>query len=66
MAKPAFFSFSIKRGDPVRLATAMRAIIAALDPLTDTEARDVVREVEKMFASKKSLTAPGAGVTDRG
>jgi hypothetical protein len=49
VAKPLEFSFSIDRGDPVRLATAIRDIVAALEPLTDAEAGDVIRSITEMY-----------------
>jgi len=54
VAKPGFFSFSIKRGDPVRLATAIRDIVQALEPLTDVECGDVLRAVQAMYAPPES------------
>lgn len=58
MAKPVAFSFSIKNGDPVRLATAMRDMVAALEPLTDEEAADVVAELGRMYARAKPKQRP--------
>lgn len=49
MAKPAKFAFSIQTGDPVRLATALQGIVAALEPLNDAEAGDVLRAVVEMY-----------------
>ncbi|MEK7178585.1 MAG: hypothetical protein AAB721_02945 [Patescibacteria group bacterium] len=49
MAKPKTFSFSIAKGNPVRLATALRDIVTALEPLTDEEAADVLRELGQMY-----------------
>lgn len=51
MAKPTSFTFSIDEGDPVRLATAIRDIVAALQPLPDGECRDVMRAIGEMYAS---------------
>jgi len=49
LAKPFEFSFSIPAGDPVRLATAIKAFIEALEPLTEREAADVLRAVAEMY-----------------
>lgn len=63
MAKPRFFAFSIKEGDPVRIATAMRDIVVALDPLTEAESSDVVRAICEMYfaAPRPPPTAPPSG-----
>lgn len=51
MARPSHFSFSVEKGDPVALATAFRDIIAALEPLSNDEARDVLHELGKMYGA---------------
>jgi hypothetical protein len=49
VARPFDFSFAIPRGNPVRLAGAIKGIVEALEPLTDEEAGDVVRAVAEMY-----------------
>lgn len=51
MAKPTSFAFSIDEGDPVRLATAIRDIVSALQPLPDNECREVIRAIGDMYAA---------------
>lgn len=51
MARPFEFAFSIPDGNAVRLAGAMASIVAALEPLTDREAADVIRAVAEMYQS---------------
>lgn len=58
MAKPKFFAFKINDGDPVRLATAIRDLVQALEPLTDVECADVLRAVTEMYGSPVATSPP--------
>jgi hypothetical protein len=59
MAKPRFFSFAIKDGNPIRLATAIRDIVVALEPLTESECADILRVVAEMYAGAPPEQGPG-------
>lgn len=51
MAKPFKFEFAIENGNPLRLASALKGIVEALEPLTDREASDVLVAVAEMYQS---------------